>query len=114
MQNESIEAQRLAAEGAEVSDELVKVPLAPGSAGKPKKKPFRQRFKKEILAYSLIGIPLVWWCVFFVVALVWAFCTSFTDMRGGYGFDLSTTFRLIITSTSLRQGRRRRKRSGTV
>ena len=70
MQNESIEAQRLAAEGAEVSDELVKVPLAPGSAGKPKKKPFRQRFKKEILAYSLIGIPLVWWCVFFVVALV--------------------------------------------
>lgn len=87
MQNESIEAQRLAAEGAEVTEDLVKVPVAPGADGKPKKKPFRQRFKKEILAYSLIGIPLIWWCVFFVVALVWAFCTSFTDMRGGYGFD---------------------------
>lgn len=67
--------------------ELVQTPPASGETGAPRKKPFRRRFKKEILAYSLIGIPLLWWCVFFVVALVWAFCTSFTDMRGGYGFD---------------------------
>lgn len=48
---------------------------------------FRKKYKREIAAYSLIGIPLIWWTVFFVVALVWAFAASFTNMRGGFGWD---------------------------
>lgn len=58
-------------------------------AGK-KKQPFSKKYKREIVAYSLIGIPLLWWTVFFVVALLWAFFTSFTNMRGGYGLEFAT------------------------
>lgn len=49
--------------------------------------PFRKKYKNEIVAYSLIGIPLIWWTVFFVIALVWAFMASFTDMQGGFGWE---------------------------
>ena len=60
-----------------------------------KKKPlaaFRRKYKNEISAYSLMALPLVWWTVFFVIAFVWAFVVSFTDMRGGYGFEYATKF----------------------
>ena len=58
-------------------------------AGK-KKQSFRKKYKNEIIAYSLIGIPLLWWVVFFVVALIWALFASFTNMRGGYGWAYIT------------------------
>lgn len=51
---------------------------------------FKKKYKKEIVAYTLIGLPLLWWTVFFVIALFWAFGTSFTNMRGGYGWDFVT------------------------
>ncbi len=54
------------------------------------KQPFKKKFKREIIAYSLIGIPLLWWTVFFVIALLWALFSSFTNMRGGYGWDYIT------------------------
>lgn len=60
-------------------------------SGKTKfKQPFRKKYKNEILAYSLIGIPLLWWTVFFVIALFWALFVSFTNMRGGYGWSYVT------------------------
>lgn len=54
------------------------------------KQPFRKKYKREIIAYSLIGIPLLWWVVFFVIALFWSLGASFTNMRGGYGWDYIT------------------------
>lgn len=53
-------------------------------------KSFRKKYKNEIIAYALIGIPLIWWTVFFVCALFWAFFVSFTNMRGGYGLEFVT------------------------
>lgn len=85
------QSERLKPVSAAEAQELVGAPAAPGGA---KKKPLHKRLKKEILAYSLIGIPLIWWCVFFVVALVWALTTSFTDMQGGYGFAFASGFTL--------------------
>lgn len=51
---------------------------------------FKRKFKREIAAYSIIGLPLIWWTVFFVIALVWAVATSFTNMRGGFGWNFVT------------------------
>lgn len=51
---------------------------------------FRRKHRNEINAYSLIALPLIWWTVFFVIAFVWAFLASFTDMRGGYGWEFAT------------------------
>lgn len=51
---------------------------------------FQKKYKREIIAYSLIGIPLLWWVVFFVIALCWSLFASFTNMRGGYGWDYIT------------------------
>ena len=66
-------------------------------AGK-KKQSFRKKYKNEIIAYSLIGIPLLWWVVFFVVALIWALFASFTNMRGGYGWAYITRDPLALTT----------------
>ncbi len=49
--------------------------------------PFSRKYKKEITAYSLISIPVIWWCVFFVIPLFWALSMSFTDMQGGYTWN---------------------------
>lgn len=51
---------------------------------------FRKKYKRELVAYTLIGLPLLWWTVFFVIAFVWAFAASFTNMRGGFGWDSVT------------------------
>ena len=66
---------------------------------------FRKKYKREITAYSIIGIPLLWWTIFFVIALVWAFTASFTNMRGGFGWKYVTEFTLdnyirIFTETA--------------
>lgn len=53
---------------------------------------FRRKYKNEISAYSMIGIPLIWWIIFFVIAFVWAFLASFTDMRGGYGWEFASSY----------------------
>ncbi len=51
---------------------------------------FKKKYKNEITAYSIIGIPLLWWTVFFVIAFVWAFVVSFTDMSRGFTWDRVT------------------------
>jgi len=53
---------------------------------------FRRKYKNEISAYSIIGVPIIWWIIFFVIAFVWAFLASFTDMRGGYGWEFANTY----------------------
>lgn len=53
---------------------------------------FRRKYRNEFSAYTIIGIPLIWWIIFFVIAFVWAFLASFTDMRGGYGWEFATTY----------------------
>lgn len=45
------------------------------------KKSFYRRHKNTIEAYLLIGVPLVWWIVFFAAAFIMAFVFSFTDMK---------------------------------
>lgn len=52
----------------------------------------RRKYKNEITAYSMIGIALIWWTVFFVVAFVWAFLASFTNMKQGFGWEFATKF----------------------
>jgi len=44
------------------------------------KKPVLKKYKNEIKAYVLIGIPLIWWGIFFIFALVRAIYFSFTDL----------------------------------
>lgn len=55
---------------------------------------FRRKHKNEIAAYSIIGIPIIWWTVFFVIAFFWALLASFTDMKGGYGWEFASGFTL--------------------
>ncbi|MCD8372922.1 MAG: sugar ABC transporter permease [Clostridia bacterium] len=45
-----------------------------------KLKNFRHRHRNEIKAYSLLGFPLAWWTLFFVVAFVTMLIFSFTDV----------------------------------
>ena len=56
------------------------------------KKPFHKKFKKEITAYSLLIIPILWWGVFFLFAFFRAVYFSFTDMR--FAVENITTFNL--------------------
>lgn len=37
--------------------------------------------KETVRAYALMGIPLLWWCVFFIVPLIMALVFSFSDLR---------------------------------
>ncbi|QWB95495.1 sugar ABC transporter permease [Mycoplasmatota bacterium] len=45
------------------------------------KKSFFIKYKKEIKAYSLIALPLIWWGIFFVFAFFRSFYFSLTDLR---------------------------------
>lgn len=77
------------------------------SAGGPYKSVlgrFRKKYKNEISAYSLIGIPLIWWVVFFVIAFVWALLASITDMRGGYGWEYANTYTFVNYMNVFRAG----------
>ncbi len=44
-------------------------------------KKFIRKHKKEIQAFLLIGFPLIWWSVFFLIAFCSSFYYSFTDLR---------------------------------
>ena len=55
----------------------------------------RRKYKNEISAYTIIGIPLIWWGIFFVIAFVWALLASITDMRGGYGWEYANTYTFV-------------------
>lgn len=37
--------------------------------------------KETVRAYVLMGVPLLWWCVFFIVPLIMAFVFSFSNLR---------------------------------
>jgi len=59
---------------------------------KAPKKPFLKKYKNEFKAYLLIGIPLLWWGVFFVFALLRAVYFSFTDLT--FSIDRISSFTL--------------------
>ncbi len=48
-----------------------------GTAVRPRKK---NKFKNEIKAYSILGFPLAWWTLFFVIAFFSALIFSFTNV----------------------------------
>ena len=41
----------------------------------------RRALKQDLIAWSLIIIPVVWWCIFFLYAFVRSVYFSFTDLR---------------------------------
>ncbi len=49
--------------------------------GKKGMKAFYKRHRREIVAYSLMAVPILWWCVFFLFAFIRSIFFSFTDMR---------------------------------
>ena len=46
---------------------------------KSPKKPFFKRHKNEVVAYSLLAFPLIWFTIFFVVGFIRGFAYSLTD-----------------------------------
>ena len=40
----------------------------------------KRKYKNEVKAYSLLGFPLAWWTLFFVIAFFSALIFSFTNV----------------------------------
>lgn len=55
-----------------------------------KKKRVSRKAKKNITAYVMLSIPILWWCVFFLFAFVRAVYFSFTDLR--FDVELISSF----------------------
>ena len=41
----------------------------------------KKKRKQDRIAYSLLAIPFIWWCIFFLYAFIKAIVYSFTDLR---------------------------------
>ena len=54
------------------------------------KKRVSRKAKKNITAYVLLSVPILWWCAFFLFAFVRAVYFSFTDLR--FDVDLISSF----------------------
>ena len=67
---------------------------------------FYKKHKREIVAYSLMAVPILWWCVFFLFAFFRSIFFSFTDMRFSVEnitrFDFDNYVRLFQDQTFYR------------